>query len=170
MVVHTTIMASRPRHSEPLPRPGLPEPAQVFRHVPCLCGALMIATRVMTRLYNEELRHAGLETTQHSVLMLLKALGPMSLRDLGDRLAIDKTTVSRNAKVLVLNGWVRMERGEDGREKIVVMTPEGLRKLASARPYWERAQERIRAALPAGEFESMRGRLPEMAIAALAAA
>lgn len=145
----------------------LPNPEQVFRHIPCLCGVLMVATRTVTRLYNEELRAVGLEATQHSMLYLIKNIGPMTLGDLGDRLAVDKTTISRNAKILVRNGWLSLERGDDGRERIAALTASGVKKLAQAMPHWDRAQERMRKALPSGGFESIRGQLPDLAVAAL---
>lgn len=137
--------------------------------MPCLCGILLVATRAVTRLYNEELRSVGLETTQYSMLGMLKSIGSMSLSDLGDRLAVDKTTISRNAKVLVRNGWLRLECGEDARERIAVLTREGVEKLAEARPHWLRAQQRMREALPSGDFDSIRAELPDLAIAAMKA-
>lgn len=147
----------------------LPNPEQVFRHIPCLCSVLMLATRTVTRLYDEELRTVGLEPTQHGMLLMVKSIGSMTLGELGERLALDKTTVSRNAKILVRNGWLSLARGEDGRERIALLTEAGAKKLAQARPYWERAQQRMRKALPAGGFESVRRQLPDLALAALKA-
>src|SRR4051812_39987591 len=103
----------------------------------------MVATRTVSRLYNEELRSEGLEVTQFTMLFVLKTIGPMTLGDLGDRVAVDKTTISRNAKILVRNGWCTLERGDDGRERIAALTAAGVKKLAHARPRWERAQQRM---------------------------
>lgn len=146
---------------------ALPHPEQVFRHIPCLCGVLMVATRTVTRLYNDELRLVGLEATQHAMLYLLNQIGSMTLGDIGDRLAVDKTTVGRNAKIMIRNGWLALERGQDGRERIASLTPAGIEKLAEARPCWNRAQDRLRTSLPPGGFESVRAQLPELAVAAL---
>jgi DNA-binding MarR family transcriptional regulator len=138
--------------------------------VPCVCNLFLVVARSVTRIYNEELRSSGLEVTQHAMLMVLDAVGPMPVGDLGQRIAVDKTTVSRNVQVLVRNGWVELERGAaDAREKIVRITKDGARTLANARPAWNRAQQRLRDALPEGEFEQLRKRLPEIAINALAA-
>jgi DNA-binding MarR family transcriptional regulator len=147
----------------------LPSPEQVFRHVPCFCGVLMLASRSVARVYDEEMRGLGVEPTQHMMMSVLRALGPMTLGQLGERVSVDKTTISRNVKLLVGKGWVDVERGQDGREQIVTLMSAGARKLAEAKPHWERAQARMRAALPAGGFESMRKQLPELAIAALSA-
>ncbi len=145
----------------------LPSPENVFRHVPCFCGVLLIAARAVARLYNQELRCVGLEGTQYSMLSVLKSLGSMAVGELGDRLAVDKTTISRNVKVLERNGWVAVERGGDARERIVSITNRGARKLSAARPHWERAQRLMKEALPAGWFESIRHQLPDVAMAAM---
>src|SRR5688572_26161838 len=82
IVVYTTIVMP----------PKLPTAEQTFRQVPCFCGVLLIAARSVSRLYNDELRSVGLEATQHSMLTVLKHLGRMTMGDLGERLAVDKTT------------------------------------------------------------------------------
>jgi DNA-binding MarR family transcriptional regulator len=148
---------------------NIPSPEQVFRQVPCFCGALLVAARAVTRLYNEELRPSGIEVTQHAILMMLKALGPTPLGALGERLAVDKTTISRNVKVLERHRWVTVERGGDARERVVSVTSAGAAALDKARPFWERAQKRMRAALASGEFDQFRGRFPDLALAAMSA-
>lgn len=147
----------------------LPTPEETFRQVPCFCGVLLIAARSVSRLYNEELRSVGLEATQHSMLTVLKHLGQMTMGELGERLALDKTTISRNVKVLERSGWVVVERGKDGRERIASLADSGARKLASARHAWDRAQARMRAVLPTGSFETIRRELPDVALAAMKA-
>jgi len=147
----------------------LPSPEQVFRQIPCFCGVLLVAARSVTRLYSEELRPAGLEVTQYGVLMMLKTLGPTPLGALGECLAVDKTTISRNVKVLERHRWVTTERGEDARERVVSITDMGTAALDKARPFWDRAQKRMRAALASGEFEQFRGRFPDLALAAMSA-
>lgn len=148
---------------------ALPSPEQVFRQVPCFCGVLLVAARSVARLYNEELRPSGIEVTQHAILMTLKALGPTPLGALGERLAVDKTTISRNVKVLERHRWVTLDRGQDARERVVSLTNTGAATLVKARPYWDRAQKRMRAALASGEFDQFRGRLPDLALAAMSA-
>ena len=147
----------------------LPSPEQVFRQIPCFCGVLLVAARSVTRLYNEELRPSGIEVTQHAILKMLKGLGPTPLGALGERLAVDKTTISRNVKVLERHRWVTTDRGEDARERVVSLTDAGAAALEKARPFWDRAQKRMRAALASGEFDQFRERFPDLALAAMSA-
>src|SRR5436309_13287728 len=133
----------------------LPSPADVFRAIPCFCGRLLLASRAMSRLYNDELRHSGIEITQFSLLQLLSQLGPMTQNELGDRMAAGKTTISRNVKLLEQHGWVSVEPGEDRRSRIVSLTSAGRKQLQRTYPHWERAQARIRAAIPGPQFKEL---------------
>jgi len=103
------------------------------------------------------------------MLVALQAIGPTPAGVLGARLAVDKTTISRNLKVLLRNGWATVEQGADGREKLVSLSRRGSSKIEAARPGWDRAQERMRAALSAGTFEALRRQLSSVAAAALSA-
>jgi DNA-binding MarR family transcriptional regulator len=137
--------------------------------MPCFLGRLLLASRAMARLYNDEMRHSSIEATQFSILQLLQHLGAMTQNQLGERMAANKATVSRNVGLLQRNGWVRFEAGEDRRSKVVSLTAKGKRQLEAARPHWERAQERLATALGEARFTALRDLLPEIAEAALRA-
>src|SRR6516164_3406612 len=115
---------------------------------PCLCNALRKASRAVSRLYDEELRGAGMRTTQYSLLRYLQHCGEVRQRDLGALTSLDETTLTRNLRPLIDAGWVAIRPGEDRREKLVRLTDAGAAKLTEARPAWERAQQRLRSRLP----------------------
>ncbi len=148
---------------------ALPSVSQVFRTVPCFCGRMLYAARALSRLYNEELRRAGMEATQFGILQMVARLGPMTQNQLGDRLAAGKTTVSRNLKLLKKRGWVDLAAGEDRRCRMVSLTDAGRRQTKKAQPYWERAQQRLRAAMPEAQLKALHDLLPFAAEAALRA-
>jgi len=129
---------------------------------PCLCNALRKASRAVSRLYDEELRGAGLRTTQYSLLRRLRAAGEVCQRDLGGLLSMDETTLTRNLRPLIDAGWVAIRLGEDRREKLVRLTDDGAAKLREAQPAWERAQERLRSRLPKEKWASLMDLLPEL--------
>jgi DNA-binding MarR family transcriptional regulator len=135
-----------------------PKPAAT----PCLCNALRQATRAVSRLYDEELRGAGLRTTQYSLLQRLRRAGEVRQRDLGGLTSLDETTLTRNLRPLIGAGWVAIRAGEDRREKLVRLTDAGAAKLREARPAWERAQERLRSRLPKGTWARLMDLLPEL--------
>jgi DNA-binding MarR family transcriptional regulator len=117
----------------------------------------------VTRLYDEELRRAGLRTTQYSLLRLLRRSGEVRQRDLGELTLHDETTLTRTLRPLVDAGWVAVQTGEDRREKWLRITSAGVAKLKEARPAWQRAQKRMRSRLPEGVWQNLLAVLPEVA-------
>jgi DNA-binding MarR family transcriptional regulator len=130
---------------------------------PCLCDALRQASRAVSRLYDEELRGVGLRTTQYSLLRRLSRSGEVRQRDLGGLTSLDETTLTRNLRPLIDAGWVAVACGADRREKLVRLTTAGAAKLHTARPSWERAQERMRSRLPEGAWSRLLAALPDVA-------
>ncbi|MFB3921346.1 MAG: MarR family winged helix-turn-helix transcriptional regulator [Terriglobia bacterium] len=134
--------------------------------LPCACASLRRATRVVTQLYDEELRGAGLRATQFTLLQALERAGRITQGRLGELLAIDSTTLTRTLRLLIGKGWVRSVPGQDRRERHLQLTPAGRREFDQARPHWERAQHRLRLALGDSLWKLMQTALVRMAEAA----
>ncbi|HTD89129.1 MAG TPA: MarR family winged helix-turn-helix transcriptional regulator, partial [Burkholderiales bacterium] len=64
-------------------------------------------------------------------------------------LDMERTTLTRNLRALVIQGWLKLSRGHDPRTRLVSITPSGRRKLAAAEPYWRAAQLQVEALLGA---------------------
>jgi len=133
---------------------------------PCLCYALRQASRAVTRLYDDELRGAGLRTTQFALLSFLAHTGEIRQGDLGEKLLLDETTLTRNLRPLVAAEWIVVRPGGDRREKLLSITAKGREKLSAARPAWKQAQKRLKRRLPEGIWHSLLRTLPGVAQAA----
>ena len=131
--------------------------------LPCLCFALRQASRAVSRVYDDELRHAGLRTTQFSLLQTLRRSGESRQRDLAERTLHDETSLTRSLRPLLEAGWVAARVGHDRREKWFRITPEGEKKLEEAQGAWSRAQAKVRARLPEGAWQGLMESLPELA-------
>jgi len=107
---------------------------------PCVCSTLRMVTRAVTQLYDDVLRPSGLRVTQFSMLATLARLGEANLRQLGDTLAIDQTTLTRSLTLLERDGVIERVPHPDGRIKAMRPTAKGRRVLAVARPLWAQAQ------------------------------
>ncbi|GAB6125888.1 MarR family winged helix-turn-helix transcriptional regulator [Humidesulfovibrio idahonensis] len=107
----------------------------------CLCHNLRRAARAMTRLYDAQLAPSGLRATQFSILAAAQARGPVTLGRLAEALAQERTTLTRNLRLLEDKGFVRSEPGQDRREHSIAITDAGGAALVAARPYWRKAQE-----------------------------
>ncbi len=116
---------------------------ELLPQLPCVCASMRRATRAVTRLYDRELRAAGLRSTQFTLLQALHLAGTLMQRDLDSLLSLDSTTLSRSLQPLVEAGWVKSERGEDRRERHLRLTASGERKYQDALPGWRRAQNQL---------------------------
>ena len=137
--------------------------------LPCACQNLRRVTRVVTRIYDEELRKAGLEVTQFGLLTALAATEEANQKRLSAGFAMDSTTLTRTLGLLLRQGWVRVRRGKDRRERLFRLTQAGKRQLAEAQRYWERAEKRLRKELGDEGWKSMRQTVSRITEAAMAA-
>ena len=95
----------------------------------------------------ERLRPSGLRATQLAVLWAVLALEPVTARRLATVIVSDETTLSRNLKVLAVDGLIQLVPGEDRRSRLVTLTRAGRRALERALPLWEQAQADMRESL-----------------------
>lgn len=138
---------SRP-HVTPSPRAlkGLSDAGELFA-LPCACANIRRLSRLVTRIYDAELRDSELEVTQFGVLSALHRLGEATHGQLAKGLGMDSTTMTRVVGVLERRGWVARRAGTDRRQRIYEITPPGGQQLEAARTGWRRAQERVRSIL-----------------------
>ena len=123
--------------------------------LPCACATVRRAARAVTQLYDGHLRASDIEGTQFALLSVLNSQGPCSQAAISERFALDKTTLSRNLKLLKNKGWIEAAETADGRERRYVLTAAGERRLAAARPAWRRAQEHLRSSMTEKEWDAM---------------
>src|SRR6202048_4430601 len=89
------------------------QPAEALFELPCACQNLRRLSRVVTRIYDHELRRADLEITQFGLLTALAAVGEANQKRLSAGFAMDSTTLTRTLGLLVKQGWGRGGRGKD---------------------------------------------------------
>jgi DNA-binding MarR family transcriptional regulator len=109
----------------------------------CHCLAARRTARELTRLYEAKLRPHGLKATQFSILVALAAAGPKPLGVLAFALGLERTTLTRGAALLIRDGLVGEVQSEDSRERQLMLTGRGRRKLEAAYPAWKAAQENV---------------------------
>lgn len=115
------------------------------------------ATRRIGAVYDEALAPFGINIAQYSLLRRIEALQPVSFTRLGYEQELDRSTVSRNARVLEKAQLVAMGRGEeDQREAVVSLTPQGVAVLEAAHPAWEECQASTEARIGAASLDLFR--------------
>lgn len=132
----------------------------------CTCIQVRQASRVLTKLYDNELRDSGLQESQLSVLVAIAHFGESgaSMGNLAEVLRMDRTTVSRNLGPLEKTGLVRVARSpDDARTRMVLLSRAGERAIVAALPMWERAQKKVRDAMGDALLAELAGNLERVA-------
>ncbi len=114
----------------------------------CSHFKLKQASRLVGRHYDAHLGQlAGLKTTQYSLLSHLAAQPRVRPADLAAAMALTPSTLTRNLRALVEQGWVASVPGDDARSHWLSLTPEGKAKRAQAQKVWKGAQLAFNAKL-----------------------
>ena len=109
----------------------------------CACFNLRKASRMMTQAYDHYLQPSGLTNTQFSLLVVASKCNPVSITELADQLAMDRTTLTRNLQIVKRAGLVQVHPGRNARTKDVKVTNRGRKTLEKALPLWEQAQNKV---------------------------
>lgn len=114
----------------------------------CLLTRTRQISRVLTSIYDDELRAYDINASQFSLLAMILEFGPLSRADLARRNRHDRSTLSRNLQPLIQQGWVAQGASRsDGRSRPLSVTAPGRVLLGRAAPAWSNAQHRARTAL-----------------------
>lgn len=118
---------------------------------PCPVGCTWLRlrklTRRLTQQYDHFLRPSGLRVTQFSLLAGLVQAGGETVTALAERMAMDRTTLTRNLKPLLQSGLVQVSSCADGRCRQVQLTAAGQAAFDAAYPMWRMAQKSVRQQL-----------------------
>jgi DNA-binding MarR family transcriptional regulator len=135
----------------------------------CACNQLRRATRSITRLYDAAMAPAGLKVTQLPILVGLGSAGELPVTTLAEALALDRTTLTRNLKVLEERGLVSVaEDDEDARVRLVSLTEKGSQALAGALGSWKGVQDAVEAQFGSDRLRALYRDLDELAAVASA--
>jgi DNA-binding MarR family transcriptional regulator len=134
----------------------------------CACFNLRKAARAVTQLYDQALRPTGLRSTQFTLLIAIRAHGPVPMTRLADEVIVDRTTMTRNLAILEKEGLVSIRHGDDQRVREVSLTARGRHALAGAHPYWKKAQQMLSRRFGKGKLDRLLSDLTETVDAARA--
>ncbi len=121
----------------------------------CACFNIRKAARAITQLYDDVLRPSGLRVTQFSILAVTKRLGPVTVTRLAEETVTDRTTLTRNLKILAQQRLVRVAPREDRREREITLTDRGRAALARAYPFWKSVQAQVAKGLGPERFRRL---------------
>jgi DNA-binding MarR family transcriptional regulator len=126
----------------------------------CLCLHVQRAARALAREFDNALRPLGLTNGQFSLLMSLNRPAAPTIGAVASLLVMDRTTLTAALKPLRRRRLIRITTDEkDHRTRLLELTPQGERLLASAVPVWTSTHTAIEARLRVGDPDRLRNNL-----------
>jgi DNA-binding MarR family transcriptional regulator len=122
----------------------------------CICLRVQRASRAVGRRFDNAFRGLGLTNWQFTLLIALESIEQPSVNELATELAMDRTTMTRNLRVLERRGLLAIGAdAHDGRVKRVSLTPQGRALLARAVERWREVNQAVRDDIPASTLPAM---------------
>jgi DNA-binding MarR family transcriptional regulator len=106
----------------------------------CLLTRTRSISRVITSIYDQEMRPFGVNASQFSMLVLIARMGNASRAQLGRANHLERSTSTRNLQLMLSDGWAEELLPEKGRSRPIVLSQAGRELLKSAMPAWRAAQ------------------------------
>lgn len=124
----------------------------------CLCFAVRRAARSVTQRYDRALKGTGLRATQFTLLVVLSSRPePTPLGQVAQWMGMERTTLTRNLRVLIESGYIVDSTGDDRRVRKLQLTEKGKQAALNALPQWRKAQTDLLAKLPSSARETLQG-------------
>src|SRR5262245_34036482 len=108
----------------------------------CVCTRLRLATRIITKIYDDALRPFHLTASQMSLLAMAVGRDCIRQADVCKQLQMDNSTVSRNLDRMRANGWLEEVSEADARVHSHRLTKSGQALFERVMPAWRAAQRR----------------------------
>ena len=80
----------------------------------CIAVRMRMLNRIVTNLYDEALRPLGLRVSQMNILVATAKMGTVRPAEIGARLHLEASTLSRNVERMKERGWLEVVPDEDG--------------------------------------------------------
>jgi DNA-binding MarR family transcriptional regulator len=113
----------------------------------CLLTRTRTISRVITSIYDSELRPHGLTSSQFSLLVRIARMKGASRADLARASHQERSTSTRNLQVVLNEGWAEEVTPDSGRSRPILISPAGRALLHAAGPAWRAAQAKARRLL-----------------------
>ncbi len=121
----------------------------------CLMTRARRISRVLTNIYDLELRGFGLNASQFSMLILIARLGGASRSEIGRANFQDRSTLTRALAPLLKDGLIEEVTAGAGRSRPIYISNAGKALLEKAAPSWRHAQLKAQKILGSNNTNAM---------------
>lgn len=129
----------------------------------CVAYNLRKASRIVSKIYEKEMRGAPIHGPQFSLMIIIAKRGPQTITSLARDIGADRTTLTRNLRQLERKGVIEISAGKDDRTKAVTLSAAGEQAIRDSVPYWKKAQTKVLKALGEDRWARMLGDLSAVA-------
>lgn len=110
----------------------------------CVHRNLKRIVRKVTQQFELALTEKDLHISQFTLLITSSLMGKVAHTKLAEKLALDRTTLTRNLKPLEQRGLIHTSTSElDSRMRLVEITVAGEEMLFEVYPIWQKTQEEV---------------------------
>ena len=114
----------------------------------CLLTRTRRISRVVTNIFETELRPYGINAPQFSMLVLITRMGNASRAEIARENHQERSTSTRNLQLILSEGWAEEISDEtSGRRKPIRISQAGKTILTAAMPAWRTAQAKTKQLL-----------------------
>ena len=113
----------------------------------CLMTRTRRISRVVTNLFDQEMRPFGLNASQFSLLVLVARMEGASRAEIGRANHQERSTSTRNLQLVLDQGWAEEVMPEKGRRRSIIISKAGRDLLTAAMPAWRSAQAKAKRLL-----------------------
>jgi DNA-binding MarR family transcriptional regulator len=126
--------------------------------------AIRVAAKCVSQLYERHLKPSGLTPSQFAIVAQLHRSAPITMLELSEVMAMDRTTLVRAIKPLRRQGLlIAIPASYDPRTLLLLLSDNGRLKHAEARKYWADAQVEFEASFGRERAERLRLELLSLA-------
>ena len=120
------------------------------------------ATRTLSDYYDAVMEPTGLHANQVMLLIPPHLQDGLTISQLAEIEALDRTTLARNLKLLEDRELIVLHPGEDQRTRVIDITERGRQILEAAFPLWEQAQQEVDALIGADDLAQLYSTLDKL--------
>lgn len=128
----------------------------------CISNTLRMTYRRVSKKYDEIMKPSGLSIAQFFLLGHISAAPDPSITEIARATNLDRTTLSRNLKILEKIGLITITQGANSKTKRVSLSREGEKKLKRAISYWQKAQNKTMEKIGTSRWASVKSILAEL--------
>ena len=114
-----------------------------LRSIPCHCINTRRAASAITAYYDQIMKPCKVTVNQFSLLWSLDGLGQSNVSQLAEHVGLERSTVVRNLKPLVKEGFINDSAQRNSRDRQLLVTAKGKELIAQGVPLWKKAQKDI---------------------------